>query len=158
MKTARFTIRYFEELVGGTFMVLMSLTTFSNVIARYLFNSTIQWAEEFSRYSFIWVVFMGAVVCTKHRRHIAIESILQVLPVAIQSIFRVLIDLMILGLMAVMVYYGIVLASSATQPTSTMKVPQYVVYVAVPFSAFLVFLYTLGDLRRSLGMLVRGGR
>jgi TRAP-type transport system small permease protein len=158
MKIARFTIRYFEELVGGTFMVLMSLTTFSNVIARYLFNNSIQWAEEFSRYSFIWVVFMGAVVCTKHRRHIAIDSIVHVLPVAIQAVLRVIIDLVILGLMVTMVYYGMVLVSSATQPTSTMNVPQYVVYFAVPFSAFLVLLYTLGDLRRSLGILVRRGR
>ena len=50
---------YFEEIVAGMFMVLMSLTTFANVVARYVFNSPIQWAEEFSRYAFIWVVFLG---------------------------------------------------------------------------------------------------
>ena len=70
----RFSVKYFEEILSGTFMVLMSLTTFANVVARYFFNSPIQWAEEFSRYAFIWVVFMGAVVCTKHKRHIGIDS------------------------------------------------------------------------------------
>jgi len=67
----RFAVKYFEEIVAGVFMVLMSVTTFANVLARYFFNSPIQWAEELARYSFIWVVFAGAVVCTKRKRHIA---------------------------------------------------------------------------------------
>ena len=60
MAAVRFVLNYFEELVAGLFMVLMSFSTFANVVARYVFNSPIQWAEEFSRYAFIWVVFMGA--------------------------------------------------------------------------------------------------
>jgi TRAP-type C4-dicarboxylate transport system permease small subunit len=41
----------------------------------------------------------------------------------------------------------------ATQATSTLKIPQYVVYLVVPFSAALIFLHTVGDLYRGL----RGG-
>lgn len=55
----------FEELLSGLLLILMSLTTISNVLARYLFNYPLAWAEEFSRYTFIWVVFLGAVVCSK---------------------------------------------------------------------------------------------
>jgi TRAP-type C4-dicarboxylate transport system permease small subunit len=149
-----FSWKNFEEIVAGIFMVLMFLTTFSNVVARYFFNQPIMWAEEFSRYSFIWVVFLGAVICTKRKRHIAIESLVQIMPQNWQLLFQVSVDLLILALMAVIFYYGWLLTFSATQITATLKVRQYVVYIVVPVSAGLIFLYTLGDLRHHL----RGAR
>jgi TRAP-type C4-dicarboxylate transport system permease small subunit len=150
MEAEWFSRRNLEEIVASIFMVLMFLATFSNVVARYFFNSPIMWAEEFSRYSFIWVVFLGAVVCTKRKRHIAIESLVLALPVSMQPFFPLLVDLFILGLMAVIFYYGWLLTFSATQITATLKVPQYVVYFVVPISAALIFLYSLGDFRRHL--------
>jgi TRAP-type C4-dicarboxylate transport system permease small subunit len=150
MPAARFAVRYFEELVAGAFMVLMFLATFSNVLARYAFNSPIQWAEEFSRYAFIWVVFAGAVVCTKRGRHIAIENGVQMLPGPAQRWVRVAADVCTLGLAAVIAWYGWILTRAATQVTATLKVPQYVVYVVVPISAVLIFVHTLGDIGRRL--------
>jgi TRAP-type C4-dicarboxylate transport system permease small subunit len=157
MAGVRFFLRNFEEIVAGIFMVLMSLATFANVVARYIFNNPIQWAEEFSRYAFIWVVFMGAAVCTKRKRHIAIESVVLALPRRMQSYFHVLADLFILGLMVVIAYYGSILTMSATNTTATLKVPQYIVYIVVPVSAALIFLYAAGDLQRHLRSALRGG-
>jgi TRAP-type C4-dicarboxylate transport system permease small subunit len=157
MAGARFALKYFEEIVAGLFMVLMSLCTFANVVARYGFNSPIQCAEEFSRYAFIWVVFMGAAVCTKRGRHIAIDSLVQALPAPVQSCLHLLVDLCTLGLMAVIVYYGGILTAAATQTTATLKIPQYVVYLVVPVSAALIFLHALGDLRRHVRIALGGG-
>jgi TRAP-type C4-dicarboxylate transport system permease small subunit len=157
MRVLRFVKSYSEELVAGLFMVLMFLATFANVVARYGFNSPIQWAEEFSRYAFIWVVFAGAVVCTKRNRHIAISSLVQTLPVRAGAYVRLLGDLCTLGLMVVIVYYGGLLTLSATQITATLQVPHYVVYIVVPASAVLILLRTLGDLRRNLRAALGGG-
>lgn len=157
MAGVRFFLRNFEEIVAGIFMVLMSLATFANVLARYILNNPIQWAEEFSRYAFIWVVFMGAAVCTKRKRHIVIESLVLALPRGIQPFLQVLVDLFVLGLMAVIVYYGSILTMSATNTTATLKVPQYIVYTVVPVSAALIFLQSLGDFQRHLHSALRGG-
>jgi TRAP-type C4-dicarboxylate transport system permease small subunit len=150
MAPVRFALRYFEELVAGVFMVLMFLATFANVLARYIFNSPIQWAEEFARYAFIWVVFAGAVVCTKRGRHIAIQNAVEALPPAVRRWVQVAADACTLGLAGIIAWYGWVLTRSATQVTATLKVPQYVVYVVVPASAVLLFVHTLGDIRRRL--------
>ena len=75
-----FVARNFEEIVAATFMVLMSLATILNVIFRYVFNQPFEWAEEFSRYAFIWLVFMGAAVTTKQRKHIIIDTLLVAMP------------------------------------------------------------------------------
>jgi len=33
---------------------------FGNVVARYVFNSAITWAEEVARFLFVWLTFVGA--------------------------------------------------------------------------------------------------
>jgi TRAP-type C4-dicarboxylate transport system permease small subunit len=101
-------------------------------------------------------VFLGAVICTKRKRHIAIESLVQIMPREVQPFFHLSVDLLIMGLMAVIFYYGWLLTFSATQITATLKVPQYVVYFVVPVSAGLIFLYSLGDLRHHLRTALSG--
>jgi TRAP-type C4-dicarboxylate transport system permease small subunit len=150
MNIARFSVKYFEEILSGVFMVLMFLATFTNVVARYFFNSPILWAEEFSRYAFIWVVFLGTVVCTKHKRHIAIDSVVKALPNQVQPWVNLAADLFTLALMAIIIWYGWVLTRSATQITATLQIPQYVIYIVVPSSGVLGALYSLGDFRRHL--------
>ena len=157
MRVLRSAVKYFEELVAGTFMVVMSLTTFANVLARYFFNNPIQWAEELSRYAFIWVVFMGAVVCTKRKRHIAIDVLLPVLPSRASPWIRLLADACTLGIALVIAYYGWRLTTAATQITATLQVPHYFVYIVVPVSAALVFLHTLGDFAGNLRAALRKG-
>ena len=147
MKSVRFSLKYFEEILSGTFMVLMFLATFGNVVARYFFNSPIQWAEEFSRYSFIWVVFLGAVVCTKQKRHIGIDSVVKALPNHLQPWVNLAADLLTLALMVIIIWYGGILSWRATQITATLNVPQYIIYVVVPASGVLGFLHSLSDFR-----------
>ncbi len=150
MNIARFSVKYFEEILSGIFMVLMFLATFANVVARYLFNSPIQWAEEFSRYAFIWIVFLGAVVCTKHKRHIGIDSVVKALPSHVQPWVNLAADLLTLALMVIIIWYGWILTRSATQITATLQIPQYIIYIVVPSSGVLGALYGLGDFRRHL--------
>ena len=65
-------------------------------------------------------------------------------------------DVLVIGLMLVLVYYGWVLIGSATQPTSTLKVPQYVVYLCVPASAALVLVRSFQDMVANLSGLMGG--
>lgn len=146
MQAIRFALRNFVEIAVGSLMTLMSLATLANVVGRYGFSSPIPWAEEFARYAFIWIVFFGAAACAKHKRHIVIDVLVMFLPKRMQSLFHLVVDVAVLGLMAVIIYYGLILMASATQPTATLGVPRSLVYAVVPMSAALVFLYALRDL------------
>lgn len=153
----RFVLNYFEELVSCAFLVAMCLATFVNVVARYFFNSPIEWAEEFSRYAFIWLVFMGAALTTKQKKHIVIDTVLVILPTRVRPAVNLLADLASMSLMLILVYFGFVLMTYATQPTATMKIPQYLVYLCVPLSAALIILHSLADIRDNFRMLLNGG-
>jgi TRAP-type transport system small permease protein len=157
VRALRLLVASGEEIVSGALLVLMSFATFGNVVARYFFNSPIEWAEEFSRYAFIWIVFLGAVVCTKHGRHIVIDGLALALPRRVQAGLAALVDVLIFGLMAVLAYYGWILTTFTTQPTSTLHVPMSVVYVVVPASAALIALRSLGSLGQRIRQAGQGG-
>jgi C4-dicarboxylate transporter DctQ subunit len=157
MRSLGFLVRNLEEIVSGAFLVAMFLATFTNVIARYVFDRPIPWAEEFSRYSFIWLTFLGATLCTKHGRHVIIDGFVKALPFRAEKALALLADLVVIGLALVMVYYGWILCLNATQPMAALRLPQYLVYLSVPVSGVLIFLYTVRDVGRHLRVVLNGG-
>ncbi|SMM99102.1 TRAP-type C4-dicarboxylate transport system, small permease component [uncultured Candidatus Thioglobus sp.] len=56
-------------------LTAMTLITFSQVIARYVFNSGAVWALEVSTYLFAWLVLLGASYVIKVGAHIAVDSV-----------------------------------------------------------------------------------
>jgi TRAP-type transport system small permease protein len=150
MERARLLLVYFEEILAGALMVAMSLATIAGVIARYCFNNPLPWTEEFARYTFIWLIFMGAVVCTKQKGHIVVDSLIVLMPQRLKTLVALVADGLVLALLLVIIYYGWLVTASATQPTSTLKVPQSAVYVALPFSGGLIFLHTLREFWRKV--------
>jgi TRAP-type transport system small permease protein len=57
------------------FLGLMVIMVFGNVVLRYGFNSGIAISEELSRWLFVWVTFMGAVVALKERGHLGTDML-----------------------------------------------------------------------------------
>ncbi|MDX1593370.1 MAG: TRAP transporter small permease [Gammaproteobacteria bacterium] len=54
----------------------MTLVTFSNVIARYVFNDNILWALETTSFLFAWLVLIGASYCVKTHSHLGVDAII----------------------------------------------------------------------------------
>jgi TRAP-type C4-dicarboxylate transport system permease small subunit len=59
-------------------MVIMVL---GNVILRYGFNSGITVSEELSRFLFVWLIFLGAVVGMREGAHLGVDTVVRMLPV-----------------------------------------------------------------------------
>ena len=59
---------------------LMGIFIFMNVFLRYCFNSGIPWAEEFSRFLFVWLTFLGAIGALKDNAHLGFTSLVQKFP------------------------------------------------------------------------------
>lgn len=61
-------------------LALMGIFIFANVFLRYAFNSGLPWAEELSRFLFVWLVFLGAIGALKDNAHLGFTSLVQKLP------------------------------------------------------------------------------
>lgn len=56
-------------------LALMVLLVFGNVFLRYAFNSGITLSEELSRWLFVWMIFMGAVVALRQHGHLGTDML-----------------------------------------------------------------------------------
>ena len=75
-----------DRLIGGfcrilewtivALLALMVVLVFGNVVLRYAFNSGITISEEMSRWLFVWMTFLGAIVALHERKHLGTDMLL----------------------------------------------------------------------------------
>jgi TRAP-type C4-dicarboxylate transport system permease small subunit len=63
-------------------LALMVLMVFGNVVLRYGFNSGITASEELSRWLFVWMTFLGAIVAVRKHAHLGTDALVSRLPLA----------------------------------------------------------------------------
>jgi TRAP-type transport system small permease protein len=58
-------------------LVAMVVMVFGNVVLRYGFNSGIDISDEMSRYCFIWLTYIGAMVAMREKGHLGVDSLVR---------------------------------------------------------------------------------
>lgn len=64
-----------EETLIALLLGLMTVLTFANVLARYLFNSNIFYALELTVFMFAWLVLLGASYAVKKNAHLGVDAV-----------------------------------------------------------------------------------
>lgn len=68
------------EMLMALMLAAMVLLVFGNVVLRYAFESGISVSEELSRWLFVWLTFLGAIVAVKDRAHLGTDMLVSRLP------------------------------------------------------------------------------
>jgi TRAP-type C4-dicarboxylate transport system permease small subunit len=63
------------DLASAAALAAMAAMVFGNVVLRYVFNSGIAVSEELSRWLFVWMTFLGAVVALKENGHLGTDML-----------------------------------------------------------------------------------
>lgn len=58
-------------------MIAMVFMVFGNVVLRYGFNSGIDVSDEMSRYCFIWLTYIGAMVAMREKGHLGVDTLVK---------------------------------------------------------------------------------
>jgi TRAP-type transport system small permease protein len=61
-------------------LALMVILVFGNVVLRYGFNLGITVSEEVSRWLFVWMTFLGAIVAMREYGHLGVDTLVKRLP------------------------------------------------------------------------------
>ena len=82
MQRNRFSDGCFKvvEFVLALCMISMVIMVFGNVVLRYVFNSGITVSEEMSRFVFVWMTFIGAIVAMREGAHLGVDTLVAKLP------------------------------------------------------------------------------
>jgi TRAP-type C4-dicarboxylate transport system permease small subunit len=83
-------------------LALMVLMVFGNVVLRYGFNSGITISEELSRWLFVWMTFMGAVIAVRTHAHLGTDALISRLPPAGRKACFVAAHVLMLAMCALM--------------------------------------------------------
>lgn len=130
--------------VIGSMMFTMFALVFINVITRYFFGFSLNWAEELSRFLMISICFIGAGLGIREGRHVAIEFIVGLIPSkTIQKAIRIFNALIIIAFMIALTYLGLLyVESQLDQKSAVLRWNMGYIYLIIPIGA-LVFIMNL---------------
>lgn len=76
-----------EDIVLGVLLLLMAFIPAVELVARRWFRTGIPGSTDYLRHLTLWVGFLGAMVATRHRRHLGLAAPLERLPERVRRAF-----------------------------------------------------------------------
>ena len=124
--------------------VAIVVISFIAVVCRYVLNSSLTWSEEFTRYLFIWIVFLGAAISVRRRAHIAVDVFvgrLSPLGDRVLSLIERLATIAFALLVGIPGWAFVVIGMSNLSPA--LEIPMGFVYLAPVVGSVLIVIYAL---------------
>lgn len=116
-------------------LAIMVLMVFGNVVLRYGFNSGIPMSDELSRWLFVWMTFLGAIVAVRAHGHLGTDMLIAKLPIWAKKLCMITSHVL-------MIYASWLLLSGSWQQTLinwNVTAPTTGASVAIFYSAGIVF-------------------
>ena len=139
---------YLEEFVLIVLLIIMTCSSGLQVVMRYVFNNSLVWSEEVSKYAFIWSGFLSIGYCIKKGLSIKIDILIQLFPPKLQKILSGL------GLLVLMVFFGLMIQASLViidqalaggQTSPALHVPMAYVYCG-PIIGFVIAIFRIVEI------------
>lgn len=137
-----------EYLLCGS-LVVTTLIVFLQVIMRKIFNNSLTWSEELTRYIFIWQIWLGVSIAQRNKQHIKVELLSSIVKnekvVAIVDIFATIV---MIAFNIFLVINGAALVEQMITRgnlSGAMRLPMWIVYLALPVSSFVLSLRLIGQ-------------
>jgi TRAP-type C4-dicarboxylate transport system permease small subunit len=121
-----------DIIIISIFLTMFSITVL-NVFLRFIFNNPIPWGPELARYSFVWIVYLGAILAMREGSHIGLEFIEKKMSQGLKMPYRFLINILIIIFLSVLTFVGVDMAlKSYNTYSSAMQMPMFIPYLALP--------------------------
>lgn len=132
MTVIKWLDEHFEESVLVVLLALISSVMMGQIIARNFFNS-MTWPEEFSRYCYIWTVFLSLGYTIKKGNALKVGIVMDLLPQMVRRSIEILVNIIMLVIFVTFFRYAIVytnIVKSAGQVSPAMGIPMWIMYLA----------------------------
>ncbi|PWV97107.1 TRAP-type C4-dicarboxylate transport system permease small subunit [Hoeflea marina] len=157
------------RFAAGSMMATIVIIMITQVTARYVFNSSLIWAEELCRYILIWMTFLLLGMSYQKGEFISLEMLPETLSLTARRVTRIVMSVPTLFFLALMTWAGWTYAARFDNQTipaldfiwesiagGTLNISIRWVYVSVSVGSALLFLHIFVDLLLRAGRLWRG--
>lgn len=128
-----------KKIRNGTIVVSYStlvILVFIQVFARYVLNHSFTWVEEVTRFSFIWLIYLGGIITIERGINICFDLVLDSLSFGLWKIVYTLSNLVYFSFLLAILVLGIKVAMlNMVQLSPLLSIPVGVVYLALPVGA-----------------------
>jgi TRAP-type C4-dicarboxylate transport system permease small subunit len=142
------------------FYTMIVVTIVIEVIRRFVLSYSSIWGEEIARYSFIYLVWIGASAAVKQRAHIRIDVLTHLLPNRGKSVLYLFGDLCTLALVILTLYWSfdsIIASLTFGSVTHGLRISLVWFFAALPVGLSLMLGRLVQSIWRDLNDL-RAGR
>ena len=132
-----------EEVLCVIALVIMTVLTFANVIARYVFSASFSFSEEITTYLFVLLSLLGSAVAARRKAHLGFTALIDIVPENVRRIFHAISFLLATLFSSALFVFGMKMVYSQMsrgQVTAGMQWPEWIFGAFVPFGAFFITL------------------
>lgn len=118
------------------------------IVGRNFFNTSFASLEEFSRFSLIWMTFIGTAIAYKREEHIGIEFFIsRFTSRTIKELVIIMKEIIALLLFVLLIYFGwIIMLANISTLSLQSNVPMSYIYVVLPLSGLILFIHSMNNL------------
>ena len=131
----------FEDFIGSWLLLIMCVTTFVNVLSRYVFHSTIAATEEIVTLLFVLLSLFGSAVAAKRRAHLGLTLLTDRLPWRVNKFIFAFGYACAVAFCAILVWKGIAMVQTSLQfktVTLAMNWPEWIFNAFVPIGGAVI--------------------
>ncbi|HOA15285.1 MAG TPA: TRAP transporter small permease [Bacillota bacterium] len=144
LKLAERNLIWINKTLITLLFFLMFILVFANVVTRYLFSFSMNWAEEISRFLMIWVAYLGIGLAMKEGHHASVQILQDALPSKAYPYARGFVAIVMIVFMIIVTYLGIDYSRFAMdQQTAAMLWPVGIIYLAIPIGSLLFIIHMI---------------
>jgi TRAP-type C4-dicarboxylate transport system permease small subunit len=130
----------FEESIIGFLLLIMLLAVLGQVFFRYVLGTPLRWTEELSRYSYVWLTFIGGAYAIKRRSHICLLYFVQ------KQVARLLSNVLVFAMFVYVFPSGLRFTLSMYRVLSpALEIPMAFLYLAVILGILLMLFRLVMD-------------
>ncbi len=144
----KYYLSNFEECMSGFCLGTMILSLLIQAVVRAVAGTAVAWAEELSRFCFIWAVFFAMALASKKYEHVCITVQFIKLPQRIRFCIRILRDAVWIFFNVFIAYVSItIIVETMEFPeiSQTLGFPKFYVEAVIPVSFILSSVRILED-------------
>ncbi|WP_430462192.1 TRAP transporter small permease [Thalassolituus sp. LLYu03] len=140
------TINRLEDIIIGKLLVLITLLVFAEVIARFVFNTGIHWAQEATLLMSAWMVLLGCAWAVREKSHICVDALLDRMPAPVRRwvvLFSIAVALVYSGMFGYSSWVYVSKLKMIGIPLEDIALPKWMAVSGLLFGFFMLALRLL---------------
>lgn len=131
-----------ERVVTSVIFCSMMIVVTAQILMRYVFNHPLLWSEEFARYVYVWLVFMGSAYGVTQEKHVAVTVLTDRLPDPVRKALKLVCNLLVIAALLYMLPHSVkYLGRQHGLRSGCMGIPMSLVFAAVPVGYLLIVIH-----------------